>query len=218
MIKFRGVIFDCDGTLIDSLGYALESFNYALAQIGEGPKTAAEVKRFFGRAADRIFFGLLRDEQKALSAFEHYFEHQSGLAVGMRLFPGIRNLLEQIHEKKIPMAVVTGRHERDLLAVLAPHELDKFFITLVSDNQLSYSKPHPEGILRAAKIMGIDPKECIYVGDSVTDIQAAHAAGAAGIGAYWDSLADPVALQNERPYLLAKSPDEIWVKVQSALV
>src|ERR1700733_5986304 len=94
-MKIRGVIFDCDGTLVDSLGQALASFNYALDAIGEGGRTIEEIKRYFGTAADRIFFNLLGDEKKAQAAFEHYLIYQAELAKTTKLHSGIRELLDQ---------------------------------------------------------------------------------------------------------------------------
>ena len=209
-MKTGSVVFDCDGTLVNSLGYALESFNYALDKIGEPPREIEQIKRYFGAAADRIFLNLLGDEKKALAAFEHYFDHQSSLASRMQVFPGIIELLETLRAAKIPMAVVTGRHERDLAAVLAPHKLANYFVTLIADNQLPHSKPAPDGVLLAIERIGADPARSYYVGDSIVDMQAAHAAGAKPIAALWDELAKPELMAKENPAFMAKSPMEIW--------
>ena len=209
-MKIGSVVFDCDGTLVNSLGYALESFNYALAKIGEAPRDIEQIKRYFGAAADRIFLNLLGDEKKALAAFEHYFDHQSALASRMNVFPGIIELLETLRAAKIPMAVVTGRHERDLAAVLAPHKLANYFVTLIADNQLPHSKPAPDGVLLAIERIGADPARSYYVGDSIVDMQAAHGAGAKPIAALWDELAKPELMAKENPAFMAKSPMEIW--------
>lgn len=213
-MKKYGVIFDCDGTLVNSLGQALESFNYALAKIGEPPRKAEEIKKFFGRAADRIFLGVLGDEKKAMAAFNHYFDHQSQLALTMSLFPGIQELLDDLKVRGVPMAVVTGRHERDLAVILRPHKLHEYFVTLVADNQLPNSKPAPDGILIAAECMKLDPALTYYVGDSVIDIQAAKAAGAKGVAALWDPLAKAEAMKEEQPYFMAKTPHDLLALFQ----
>lgn len=209
-MKDCGIIFDCDGTLVDSLGQALESFNYALSQVGEEPRTPETIKRYFGAGADRIFMSLLGDEKKALAAFDSYVDHQSELAKGMKLHPGIRELLDLLAKEQIPMGVVTGRHARDLNVVLSPHQLNDYFLALVADSHLPHSKPAPDGILMAAKQMELPPSRTFYVGDSATDIRAAHNAGSIGIAALWDALAKPAELLNEKPALMAKEPMEIW--------
>jgi HAD superfamily hydrolase (TIGR01549 family) len=165
-MKNFGVIFDCDGTLVDSLGQAMESFNYALDRMHEKPRTEQEIKKFFGAAADRIFFGLLGDEDKALRAFEFYKEHQTELSRSIKLHEGVKDLLIKLHANSVPMAIVTGRHEEDLDIVLKPHRIHDYFVTLVADNQLPHSKPAPDGILLAALRMKLRPENTFYVGDS----------------------------------------------------
>ena len=213
-----GVVFDCDGTLVNSLGYALESFNHALVAIGEAPRTVEEIKRFFGAGADRIFLGLLGgDREKARRAFDAYFDHQSSLAEKMAPFPGVVELLERLKGAGLPLAVVTGRHERDLGAILAPHRVKEYFVTLIADNHLPHSKPAPDGILLAAERMGLRPEQLIYVGDSPMDMKAARAAGAAPVAALWDELAHREQMVAEQPAFLAPTPLDVWGFVASRL-
>ncbi len=213
-MKNCGVIFDCDGTLLNSLGHAVTSFNWALENIGEAPRTAGEIKKFFGRAADRIFFQLLGDETKAQKAFESFCDHHRELALQMHLFPGIQELLKSLGQSGVPMAIVTGRHERDLQIVLKRHNIAKYFVTMIADNHLSKPKPAPEGILLAASRMKLEPSTTYYVGDSIVDIQAAKAAGAKGIAALWDPLVDVEAMTRERPTALIKGPMELLTVIK----
>lgn len=205
-----GLIFDCDGTLVDSLGAALESFNYALVAIGEKPRTIDEIKKFFGAGADRILTNLLGDQKKGLLAFEAYVNHQSELAKEMKLHNGISQLLEIASAAGVPMGVVTGRHARDMEVVLAPHKISDYFQVLIADSHLPHSKPAPDGILMAASKMGLDPKNVCYVGDSVMDIQASHAAGCTAVAALWDVLVKEKSMRNERPHFMARTPTDVW--------
>ena len=209
-MKKRGLIFDCDGTLVDSLGYALESFNYALAEIGESPRTVEEIKRYFGLGADKIFTQLLGDSKKGLLAFESYISHQSKLALDMKLHAGIRDLLNLAKSEKLLMGVVTGRHSRDMHLVLNPHQLTDYFQILISDDHVQNSKPAPDGIILAMKKLGLVPSDVCYIGDSIVDIQAAHAAGCMAIAAIWDKHANKDIMLNENPHLLANTPKDIW--------
>jgi len=209
MMKY-GVIFDCDGTLVDSLGNAYESFNYALDKIGEGPRTPEEIKRFFGTSAERILIQLLQDEKKGVKAFSIYLEHQEEIAGQTKLHAGIRDLLDLLKEKQIPMGLVTGRHAKDLEIVLRPHQLADYFVTLITDDQLTKSKPAPEGILIASKQMGLSPTNTFYVGDSTFDLKAAHAAGSVPIAAFWDMFVDAHEMKLENPRYIAQSPNEVW--------
>ena len=208
-MKKNGVIFDCDGTLLNSLGHSTTSFNLALENIGEPERSPGEIKRFFGQAANRIFLQLLGDPAKAQKAFDCYCNHQAELAMDIDLFPGIKELLHGLKDLDVTMALVTGRHERDLEVILRRHNLGKYFITMIADNHLAKSKPAPDGILLAASRMGLDPKVTFYVGDSTIDLQAAKAAGANAIAALWDPLVDVDAMNRENPAYRFKKPMEL---------
>ena len=195
---------------MDSLGQALQSFNYALDAIGEPPRTPDQIKKFFGAGADRIFAQLVKDAGKSSEAFELYLNHQAELALKTDVFAGIETLLEKLFAAKVPMAIVTGRHARDLDVVLKPHRLDRFFSVLISDNLLPNSKPAPDGLLLAAQKMGLPPSQTFYVGDSPTDIQSAHNAGTVAIAALWDGLCRDDELLAQNPAFMAQTPADVW--------
>lgn len=205
-----GVIFDCDGTLVDSLSQALESFNYALIKVGEQPRTPEEIKRYFGAGADRILSRILGDEKKGLEAFRYYLDHQSQLAGGTRLHNEVRDLLDCLSAEGIAMAVVTGRHAEDLNVLLKPHNINDYFVTLIADNHAPQSKPAPDGVLMAAQRMGLKPERTFYVGDSVSDMQAARAAGSIAVGAVWDALAKAEDLKAAHAAYIATQPKHVW--------
>jgi HAD superfamily hydrolase (TIGR01549 family) len=210
----HGVVFDCDGTLIDSLGQAFASFNYALEKVGHPARTPEEIKRYFGASADRILLNLLGDESLSLKAFEHYMAHQLESAKQTRLHGGIRELLDRLKKAQVPMAVVTGRHARDLEIVLRPHQLGGYFAAMIADSHLPKPKPAPDGILKAAHVLGLAPRRILYVGDSPLDIQAAHAAGSVAVAALWDAMARREEMLRHRPEYLARTPDQVWTFFQ----
>lgn len=214
MQKF-GVIFDCDGTLIDSLDDAVISFNYALKKVGSEPKTLNEIKKYFGAGADRMLIQLLSDEKKGLQAFEYYIEHQTERSVMCPLHPGVRELLTTLKNKNIPMALVTGRHSRDLEVVLKPHSLESYFVTMITDDQVSLSKPAPDGILLAAERMGLSAQNTLYVGDSGFDMGAAHNARAKAVLAAWDKAVNLNEMLALKPHYIAKTPQDVWTGFQN---
>lgn len=209
-MKSYGIIFDCDGTLVDSLNQAVDSMSYALAQVGEHGLSPARIKQYFGAGVDRILGRILGDAGRAGAAFEYYLEHQATLALRTQMHTSVREMLKDLADRGVPMAVVTGRHERDLELVLAPHNLKDYFVTLVADNHAAKSKPAPDGVLLAAKRMGLDPAHTFYVGDAVYDMQAARAAGSVPLAALWNHPADSADLKEAGAALLAHSPLDIW--------
>ena len=203
------LVFDCDGTLVDSLGTAYKSFLFALDQVGE-PRTLPEIKKYFGAGADKILTNVIGSQQKGLQAFEVYVKHQTELAHEMPLHQGILELLNKALEKNIPMGIVTGRHSRDLRAVLDPKKLSHYFQTQITDDLLQKPKPAPDGILLAAKKMSMNPKNILYIGDSAMDMVAAHQAGAKPVAALWDMLSHKEEMLAENPYAIANNPKEVW--------
>lgn len=209
--RASGIIFDCDGTLVDSLGSALESFNYALERMGAPGHTPEQIKKFFGASGDRILTSLLGgDRVRGLQAFEHYKEHQTELAKTVRMHEGILELLDTCLSEGVPIGIVTGRHAEDLEIILRPHGISSRFLCLVTDNQVARSKPAPDGILLAASKMALPATSCFYVGDSSMDIRAANDAGALGVAALWDGLAKRMEMEAEHPFLLAAHPRDVW--------
>jgi HAD superfamily hydrolase (TIGR01509 family) len=206
----RGIIFDFDGTLVDSLGDAMASFNYAIERLGERPRTAEEIKRYFGTGADRILSQVLGDEAKGQKAFKFYKEHQALHAHHTSLHKGIEELLDRIAAEKVPTAIVTGRHSEDLAIAIEHHQIAHRFITLIADNHVMNSKPAPDGILLAAKRMGLSPGETMYVGDSPVDVRAARSAGAIAVAALWDLLARREQLEPHQPHHCAENPQQVW--------
>lgn len=97
------------------------------------------------------------------------------------LMPGVRELLSELHSR-YPMAVVSARGERTVLAFLEQHELIHFFQVIVSGQSVRFTKPFPDPILYAAQGMHVLPEACLMIGDTTVDILAGKAAGAQTVG------------------------------------
>ncbi len=207
----HAIIFDCDGTLTDSLDHALDSFHFAVRRMDKQHITTEDIHQYFGIAADKILFQLMdKDPVKAHQAFEYFLDHQQTVASSTRLFDGVSELLKQLNDSEIPLGMVTGRHSRDLHIMLEAHNLQSHFNIMVSDDQVSLPKPNPEGIFKAAKHLGILPQNTLYIGDSPSDVEAAHNAGATAIAVVWDPHANREALSEKKPKYLIEDPQEIW--------
>ena len=205
----KGIVFDFDGTLANSLISGLDGFNYAYEKMGMTKPESAEIKKYFGAGADRIFHRLLGDWPKALEAFEHYKVYRTENPFHSTWHTGVEELLEKIAVHQIPAAIVTGRHSEDLDLVSQHLGLAGRFVKVVCDNHVQASKPSPEGIILAAAALQLLPSEIIYVGDSSSDIEAAHAAGAIAVAALWDQSAIKDNFQT-KPDHWAHTPEELW--------
>lgn len=207
----QSVIFDCDGTIMKSLILGLGAYNYALERVGARPHEPHEIKQFFGTGADRIFMKLLNgDEKKSLEAYEYYYEYEAKQVHKIIPHEGIIDLLDNLKNAGIRMGVVTGRHFRELELMFNHHNLFPYFDSIVCDNHLENSKPHPEGILLAMKQLNVRPEETSYVGDAVMDMVLSNSSGVKPIAALWDDWAKKDEMEKERPALMAETPADIW--------
>ena len=205
-MKNKLVIFDCDGTIMDSLGFAMDSFLYALDLIDRRPSSPEQIKRYFGSSADKIFLNYLGDASLADLAFQHFLAHQRDLALQTKLHPGMLKVLQHLRERNYPMAIVTGRHALDLDILLKPHGIADYFEVCVADSDISKPKPSPEGINLVLKKLSVHSQDACYIGDSAVDMRAAHSAGVTAIAALWDKHANYQELSIERPHYLAETP------------
>lgn len=212
-MKDLAVVFDCDGTLIDSEDQVIASLAYAIDKVN-GPRFGhKEIKGQFGPGADQILLQLLGDQQSAAVAFEFYLMHQKKHVFDMRVYEGIYDLLSMLKNRGVIMGMVTGRHARDLDLVLEAHNLKDYFTVIISDDQLKNSKPSPEGLLMVARQLNISPEQLYYVGDAIGDMETAHQAGANAVAALWDKRVIPEKMWSDDPQLVAKTPREIWDKI-----
>ncbi len=194
-----------------SLILGLGAYNYALERVGARPHAPQEIKQFFGTGADRIFMKLLDgDEKKSLEAYEYYYEFESSQVHEIIPHDGIIELLDNLKNAGIKMGVVTGRHFRELELMFKHHNLFHYFETIVCDNHLQNSKPHPEGILLAMKNLNVKPEDTFYVGDAVMDMVLTNAVGAKPIAAIWDSWANKDEMSKHNPAFIAERPLDIW--------
>lgn len=176
----KAVLFDLDGTLLDTapdLGAALN----AVCDQYQRPKIAAEV---FTPVASHGSRGLLKlafaeDYIHLEAELRHAFlsAYKENIAIYTQPYPGVRELLAVLHRQSIKVAIVTNKPERLTLQLLPHFPEFEAIDVIVSGDTLSVAKPSPEPLFYAAKKLGIEPGDCLYVGDAERDIEAGRNAG-----------------------------------------
>lgn len=175
--RVDAILFDLDGTLVDTREDIALSVNYTRARFQKPALGLEAVTRLIGDGARQLMMEALeeRDEDvinRALDVFlPHYLEHCLDHA---RLYPGVREVLGLVSDKAL--AVVTNKLESHTRSMLKQLSLDGFFRVVLGGDSLPARKPSPEPLLEAAKRLGVDPGKTVIVGDSPGDIRAGKAA------------------------------------------
>ncbi|MEK0085553.1 HAD-IA family hydrolase [Benzoatithermus flavus] len=186
----RLIVFDCDGTLVDSQATIVACAQAAFRAEGLIPPPAEAVRRIVGLSLLEAMTALLAEPDPILGArlAEHYraafLEHRARPDFHEPLFPGARELLEALLERDLLLGIATGKAMRGLRAVLERHGLERCFVTLQTAD-LHPSKPHPAMLEAAMAETGSSPHETMLVGDTSFDILMARAAAAVPVGVSW---------------------------------
>ncbi|MFK0049385.1 HAD family hydrolase [Streptomyces sp. NPDC090741] len=177
------VIFDLDGTLVDSEPNYYESGRRTLARHGVPDFTWEQHARFIGIGTLETL-EILRDRYGIQAPVEQLLAEQNAAYLelaraGTESFPEMRKFVERLHAEGVPMAVASGSSREAIDAVLAGTGLDALLTTVVSAEEVAHGKPAPDVFLEAARRLGADPADCVVVEDAAPGAQAAHAAGMA---------------------------------------
>ena len=175
--KIRGIVFDLDGTLIDSYEAITESLNHAMARAGIPPLPEERVKEMVGMGLETLVeraMGASRVEEGVRSFRTRYDEICEART---RLLPEVAETLAALRERGYLMAVATNKPAHFASRLLAALGVDRSFGVVLGPDLVENKKPHPEMVDRAMEALGLDRASTLYVGDMEVDIQAARAAG-----------------------------------------
>ncbi|MBK5274316.1 MAG: HAD-IIIA family hydrolase [Desulfuromonadales bacterium] len=182
------VLFDLDGTLVDSLHDLTDAVNHMLKGFDRQQLTPEQVRQLVGKGAGNLVQRALatdscEDIGRGLAMFTEY--NAIHIVDKSRLYPGARELLQQLAAAGIRMAVITNKNEALSRLILKALDINSFFETIAGGDSYSEMKPSPLPLLRVIGEQGINPAESVMVGDSINDIQAGRRAGITTIGCGW---------------------------------
>ena len=190
-MKHRLVLFDLDGTLLDTLDDLSEAVNHALEQRGVPLHTRDEFMTMVGHGVRNLVLQALPDEMQAddalvdaaLSDFKAYYT--AHIDVHTHPYPGMQNLVNRLHREGVYMAIASNKFQEG-----TDYLVGKFFpgipFVAVLGNRPGYPlKPDPEIVGEALRRSGVRPEEAVLVGDSATDMKTAANGGIASIAVSW---------------------------------
>ena len=209
----RLVVFDCDGTLVDSQAAICTSMDAAFSFAGLPLPDRNAVRRIVGLSLPQALLTLAPDADdtrrgRALEAYKASFRSaRSEGVLEEPLYPGIETLLRRLAARGRTLGVATGKSDRGLLACLTRHGVRELFVTLQTADRHP-SKPHPAMLEAALFEAGAAPGEAVMVGDTVFDIAMARAAGVRAVGVAW-GYHEPAELLEAGACGVAESTDEL---------
>jgi len=205
LAHIQAILFDFDGTLVDTERLILESMLRVLDEEAPGRFRPEDIRRNLGLTLDaqlRLYFPDRPEEEYAQLAARYRADHERRFAEGVRTFSGIFELLRALKEIQIPVAVVTNRHRHTLELGVYKLGLAPCFATLVAYQDVERHKPDPEPVLTALARLEIPSTHALMVGDQPEDRLAAQGAGVHFAWAGWSPLARTNA-DGDAPLLFA---------------
>ncbi|MFT3760950.1 phosphoglycolate phosphatase [Thauera sp.] len=179
----RAVLFDLDGTLLDTIGDLADAANLMLAELGRPQRPQDEIHRFVGKGIPNLVRRCMTEDTAAseseIDAAVDVFRRHYALVNGRRatIYPGIEEVLRALDARAVRLAVVTNKAEAFTLPLLDRMGIAGYFDTVVSGDTLPVKKPDPAMLRLACERLGVAPAEALMIGDSANDALSAQGAG-----------------------------------------
>jgi 2-phosphoglycolate phosphatase len=189
----RAVLFDMDGTVLDTAPDMVRALNRLLQEENLAPVPFALARCAVSHGAARVVkVGFPQADLHEFAVLQQRFLniYRAGLSLETRLFPGMDRVLDDLSNRGLLAGIVTNKAAWLTDPLLEDMGLRPRLACVVSGDTVGERKPHPLPLLHAAKLAGVLPGDCIYVGDAERDVQAAHAAGMQALVARYGYLAE----------------------------
>ncbi|QHQ62166.1 HAD-IIIA family hydrolase [Anaerocolumna sedimenticola] len=210
-MKYTTVIFDLDGTLLNTLEDLTDSVNYALGKFGYPLRTIDEIRQFVGNGV-KVLINLAvpnktsaEDTDKCLKLYrKHYSENMQNKT---RPYDGITEMLKSLKEKGIKLAVVSNKYDTAVKALCNDYYKEYIEVAIGESPDVA-KKPAPDSVFAALKELGSEKEDALYVGDSDVDVHTAHNAGIKCVGVTWGFRNREILKREGADYIIDK-PEEL---------
>jgi pyrophosphatase PpaX len=182
-METEAVLFDLDGTLVDSLPLIFRTYRQVFDEMGI-PWNENSLEKMIGlplKDIGRYFTG--KEESRFEELYQFYYHHD--LDRYTRLYPGTMAILSNLEKRKIKLGIVTSKGKPGTTRTAAFTGLDRFMDVIITAHDVSRHKPDPEPLLHAVQLLGAHVSRTIYIGDSSFDILTGRNAGARTLGVTW---------------------------------
>ncbi|MCI5957550.1 MAG: HAD-IA family hydrolase [Clostridiales bacterium] len=211
--RYDTVIFDLDGTLLNTLGDLTAAANHALRESGYPERTMEEVRRFVGNGVGMLIRRALptsadSDEEafeETLQAFKSYYARHNNDTTAP--YPGILEMLERLKQAEVRMAIVSNKNDPNVKALAADY-FEPWIGLAVGEREGVRRKPNPDAVFAVMRAWNCDPAATLYVGDSGVDLETARNAGVDCVAVCWGFRSEE-ELRQAGATMLAHSPAEL---------
>ena len=209
----QAVLFDLDGTLIDSapdLGAAVDKMRVARGMSSLPLSHYRPMAGAGARGMIALAFGWTPDHPDYEQLKEEFFvNYESCMTERTFAFEGVAQLIQELVDLKMPWGVVTNKSKRFAEPLTQAMPLFASAAVVISGDTTPHAKPHPAPLLEAAKRLGVDPAACVYVGDDERDIVAGHAAQMKTVAATYGYLGAQADVQRWQAHAQIDSPEQL---------
>ncbi len=218
--KVRGVLFDLDGTLVDTAPDLGNAANGVRAEAGLPPLPLADYRPVASAGARgllKVAMNLAPEHPDYVRCRDRFLEIYSGkLSLYSRLFPGMEETLAAFEKSGIRWGVVTNKPDWLAQPLVRDLKLTPRMACMIGARDGLPLKPAPDGLLLACRQMNLKPSECLYVGDDRRDVDAARAAGMPVVAAAWGYIGAGESIEDWRADGIVHSPAELVLRTTAA--
>lgn len=215
------ILFDFDGTLADTAPDLAAAANQQRTRRGLAPlpyETLRPVASQGARGLLRVALGLKPgDDEYEPTRLQFLEDYAASSTVHSKLFPGIEALLADIRQRGLSWGIVTNKVTYLTLPIVEYLNLTRDSAVLVCGDTTAHAKPHPLPLQHAAREAGFATDRCVYVGDDLRDIQAAHAAGMPAVAAAYGYVGEEDNVSAWQAETCANTPAELWTAIAPLL-
>lgn len=215
------ILFDFDGTLADTAPDLAAAANKQRTRRGLAPMSFEILRPVASQGARgmlRVALDMLPEHPEFEETRKQFLaDYEANSTVHSRLFPGIEDLLRDIEGRGMAWGIVTNKVTYLAEPVVVHLGLAESMAVLVCGDTVGRAKPYPDPLLHAAKEAGYTPDRCVYVGDDLRDVQAAHAAGMPAVAAAYGYLGGDEDVTLWEADARADTPAELWAAIEGLL-
>ena len=204
---FKAVVFDLDGTLVDSVELITVSFQHAIREVLGHEVSREEAIQHVGTPLKEQMVRVSPEHADELVAVYREFNHREHDRM-LKLYDGILGLLNDLTKAGCTLGLVTSKSRPTTQMAFDLTGIEPYFDATVCCDEAPGNKPSAAPIIYCLKHLGVPPEEAAYIGDSPADIQAAHAAGVTGIAVTW-GVFDTETLAAEKPEILVHTMSQL---------